>query len=119
MVRLYLGLVISAASGLPYTPFIAPGIVAEENSARMPWTHTIDLNLSKEIKLGKTSVEFLLDIRNLLDTRNVRYVYALTGDPFNPGRISVGMRTEDYGHDPSNLGPPRTIKIGIRTKWLP
>ncbi len=113
------GMILSAASGLPYTPFIAPGIVAEENSARMPWTSTIDLNVSRKYTVGKTSIEFLLDIRNLLDTKNVRYVYPETGDPFNPGRIAVGMRTEDYGHDPSNLGPPRTIRVGIRTRWLP
>ena len=118
-VGLRLGLTFQASSGLPYTPFIAPGVVTEENSARMPWTQTLDLTLNKSWQFGNTNFDLLLEIRNLLDAKNVRSVYPATGDPFNPGRTSVYMETEDYARNPSHLGPPRTIRLGLRMRWLP
>ncbi len=114
-----LGIAFRIASGLPYTPFIAPGVVAEENSARMPWTQTFDVTLNKSWRLGKAAATLMIEIRNLFDAKNVFAVYPATGDPFNPGRTTAYMSTEDYARNPSHLGPPRTLRVGLRVRWLP
>jgi outer membrane receptor for ferrienterochelin and colicin len=103
---------ISAGSGLPYTPFVDPTIRIPENSGRKPWTFRADVRLRKRFQLGFTKLEGLLEITNLTNYQNVLYVYARTGKPFDPGFSGVGT-SEDANHDPENVGPPRMIKVGF------
>jgi hypothetical protein len=44
------------------------------------------------------------------DHRNVLYVYGDTGDP---DFTLVGGYSTEYMRDPSNYGPPRSIRLGL------
>ncbi len=103
------------ATGLPYTPYAPPGVVVEENSARMPATLSLDFRLSRAVHLRGQRLEAYLELRNATNHRNVRFVYPRTGDPWDPGQYGgVGVCTEDYAKNPAHLGPPRTLSLGLR-----
>ena len=102
-------------SGLPYTPYIGLGVVVEQNSGRMDWSHSIDVLLHQGVRFGRTLFDFFISGMNLTDAENPRYVYPRTGKPWDSGEEGGGlMGSPDYIIDPSNIGPRRTIKAGIR-----
>ncbi|MFC1619559.1 carboxypeptidase-like regulatory domain-containing protein [Candidatus Neomarinimicrobiota bacterium] len=104
-------LVVRASSGYPYTPSGRDIGFVERNSLRMPSTYTIDAEIGKKFIFGgKISGRVFAEILNLTDHKNIRYVYSDTGDP---DFTFYGGRSEDYMRDPSNYGPPRTIRIGL------
>ena len=107
---------ISAGSGLPYTPYVDPTIRVPVNSGRKPWTFSTDIRLRKGLQLGFARLEGLLEITNLTNYQNVLYVYSRTGKPFDPGFSGVGT-TEDANHNPARVGPPRMIKVGFNVSW--
>jgi len=90
----------SAVSGRPYTPALAPdrfgatGFAGGFNSARQPWTFTIDMRVDKNWTISgpesKRPVNLNVYFRaeNLLDARNVTNVYRATGDPRNDGFLN-------------------------------
>jgi len=98
------------ASGFPYTPIDREGYRGPKNSARMPSRFNVNLRAWREFKIGFAKVGFELEVQNLLNTKNVVYVYPTTGSPDYSG---LG-RSSSYDRDPSNYGPPRRIWIGIR-----
>jgi hypothetical protein len=103
------------SSGLPYTPYIGLGVVVEQNSGRMDWGYSIDMLLHQGIRFGNTLLDFFISGTNLTDAKNPRYVYPRTGKPWDSGEEAGGlMGSPDYIIDPSNVGPRRTIKAGIR-----
>jgi len=103
------------ASGLPYTPYIGLGVVVEQNSGRMDWGYSIDMLLHQGVRFGSTLLDFFISGTNLTDAQNPRYVYPRTGKPWDSGEEGGGlMGSPDYIIDPSNIGPRRTIKAGIR-----
>jgi outer membrane receptor protein involved in Fe transport len=109
------GLNCQLSSGLPYTPYIGLGVVVEENSGRMEWGYSIDMLLHQGLRLGRTLLVFFISGNNLTDAENPRYVYPRTGLPWDAGEEGGGlMGSPDYIIDPSNIGPRRTIKAGIR-----
>ena len=104
-----------AASGLPYTPYIGTGVVVEENSGRQDWEYSLDIMIHQGIRLGKTTVDFFVKGINITDHLNPRYVYSRTGKPWYSGEEAGGlMGSHDYITDPSNVGPRRLIKAGLR-----
>ena len=107
-------ILINSASGLPYTPYVDPGIQIDRNSERKPWTFTIDLKAKKSFQtdLGKMTV--MLEIKNLTNYENIKFVYSRTGDPFDTGSYSVGSIDKDSDYNPSHIGPGREISIGFR-----
>ncbi|MFC1484036.1 TonB-dependent receptor domain-containing protein [Candidatus Neomarinimicrobiota bacterium] len=107
---------ISAGSGLPYTPFVDPTIRIPENSGRKPWTFQVDIRVRKGFQMGFVKLEGLLEITNLTNYQNVLHVYARTGKPFDPGFSGVGT-SEDANHNPARVGPPRMIKVGFNVSW--
>ena len=110
-----IGINAQLASGLPYTPYIGLGVVVEENSGRMEWSHSIDMLVHQGIRFGRTLLVFFISGKNLTDAKNPRYVYPRTGLPWDAGEEGGGlMGSPDYIIDPSNIGPRRTIKAGIR-----
>jgi hypothetical protein len=112
-----IGINLRAASGLPYTPYISEGVVVEENSARMAWEYSLDVMVRQGFRFGATTVEFFVSGTNLTDAKNPRYVYPRSGKPWDPGEEYGGlMGSEDYVIDPSNVGPRRTIKAGMRIR---
>ena len=144
------GLVLSAQSGLPYTrlepntgfsigdSFTAPARGAI-NSARLPWTHQIDLRLDKQIAIGPSTVELFAWIENVLGTENVLAVYRSTGMPDEDGYLATGAGGnlspeqqalyQAYISGPVNVGgnqstsapyvygQPRQIRLGLRASF--
>ena len=109
------GINLRFATGLPYTPYAPPGVVVEENSARMPPTFSLDLRLQRAVHLLGHRLEAFLVVQNATNHRNARFVYSRTGDPWDPGQYGgVGVCTEDYAKNPAHLGPPRTVSLGLR-----
>jgi hypothetical protein len=100
-------------SGLPYTYNPARAIyVAEPNNARLPAQFTVDLYARKAFDLGPLELGIFVDIRNLLDRKNVVYVYPATGSPDQSGEESV-KATPDWQQDPTNYSAPRTVYLGV------
>lgn len=98
-------------SGLPYTPESARGLRLDEpNSARMPWTMTIDLRATKLFKFMGLKYTLFLDGRNLLNKRNVLAVWSNSG---KPDATIDWDDTEDSVNRPQWLSPPRTIEVGL------
>ncbi len=107
---------VTAGSGLPYTPYVDPTVRVPINSARKPWTFSADARLRRRFSFGRLRVEGLLEIINLTNHQNVLQVYARTGKPFDPGFSGVGT-SEDANHNPARIGPPRMIKAGFNVSW--
>jgi len=106
-----------AASGLPYTPYISEGVVVEENSGRKDAEYSLDIMIHQGIRLGTTTVDFFVKGINITDHLNPRYVYSRTGKPWDSGEEAGGlMGSRDYIIDPSNVGPRRLIKAGMRIR---
>lgn len=111
-----LGLFYYFESGLPYTPFLGPGVVAEPNSARMPPNQSLDLRLDYGFKVKNVSYSLVLQVENLFNFMNPVSVYPATGDPLEAGEYGSKHRSEDLEKDPSHLGPPRSIRFGIKVE---
>jgi len=110
-------ILIQAASGLPYTPYVDPTVRVEVNSARMPWTSTVDFRAVKKFRLFDFAASAFLEITNLFNTQNVKVVYSRTGKPFDTGESGLVGSSPDADHNPSNVGPPRIIKAGFQLIW--
>jgi len=106
-------LVAQYGSGLPYTFNPARSIyVAEPNNALLPERITVDLYARKAFTFGPVQLGVFVDVRNLLDRKNVVSVYSATGSPDYSGDESV-KSTPDWQHDPTNYASPRTIYVGV------
>jgi outer membrane receptor for ferrienterochelin and colicin len=107
-------LVVRVSSGYPYTPTPNGRVISyiPKNSARMPATYSVDVQVSKDWNIGPTVFTAFVEVLNLTDHKNVVYVYTDTGEP----DVSTGppMPSQDYVHDPSNYGPPRRVRLGAR-----
>ena len=118
------------SSGYPYTPTVytteATGSNSSysgfiENSARMPSSLNINLQISKIFKIGRFNVAVLCSITNLFDTRNVKGVYSDTGLPNTTSRESIDSKrllelasTQEYFNSTGNVSAPRNIQLGLR-----
>jgi outer membrane receptor protein involved in Fe transport len=106
-------LVAQYGSGLPYT--FNPGraiYVAEPNNALLPERFTLDVYARKSFDLGPVELGIFVDVRNLLNRKNVVSVYSATGSPDLSGEESV-KATQDWQRDPTNYSSPRTIYVGV------
>ncbi len=107
--------IVKAGSGYPYTPGGRDVGFVVKNSLRMPATYAIDLVIGKEFRIaGLSKVRLFAEVLNLTDRKNVVYVYSDTGEPdftYVGGASTEGMR------DPSNYGPPRSIRLGASVKF--
>lgn len=109
-------LLVNAGSGLPYTPFVDPTIRVEINSARMPWTYSVDLRVKKRFNIGPAALTGFFEVTNLTDHQNVLVVYSRTGKPFDPGFAGVGTSL-DANHNPAHVGPGRELRLGVSVDW--
>jgi outer membrane receptor protein involved in Fe transport len=111
--RLRANLVGRFGSGLPYTPTTPRGKpTGDKNSARQPWTSTVDLRLQYEWTSGRGFyVQPFVDISNLFNKRNVLRVFSDTGAP--DATLDPGLSPE-YVDRPHYFGPPRHILFGVR-----
>ncbi|MBC8479312.1 MAG: TonB-dependent receptor [FCB group bacterium] len=110
-------ILINAASGLPYTPYVDPTFRVDVNSARKPWTYSVDLRMKKRVAVGRMSVTGFLEVINLTDHKNVLTVFSKTGKPFDSGESGSVGSSEDANHNPAAVGPGRTIKFGTTLEF--
>jgi outer membrane receptor for ferrienterochelin and colicin len=110
-----LSLILRASSGAPYTPSGRDVGFVERNSLRQPGIYTIDMILGKSFFIVENiEARIFAEIYNLTDHRNILYVYPDTGDP---DFSFVGNHSLEYLRDPSNYGPPRTIRLGVSVRF--
>jgi len=108
-------LILKASSGAPYTPSGRDIGFVEKNSLRQPGLYNIDLMIGKEFEFsGNLRLRVFAEIWNLTNHRNVLYVYGDTGDP---EYTTVGGYSQEYMHDPSNFGPPRSVRLGFTMRF--
>ncbi|MBM3332237.1 hypothetical protein FJY68_10395 [candidate division WOR-3 bacterium] len=111
-----------AGNGFPYSPPGGKGDPATWNTYTGPWRSNIDAVLTKPVKLGRVRIDLVAEVLNLLDIRDVLYVYPETGSPVSDGEqfyyfdfefvrndTSVtpqwfGNRNYDPGRDPNHDG---------------
>jgi len=111
----YWNFILRGSSGYPYTPSGRNTGYVEKNSARMPATYSLDAEISKDWKLSDVTLTVFAEVLNLTDHRNVVYVYTDTGEP---DATTIGRHSEEYVKDPSDWGPPRRIRLGMRLKFF-
>jgi len=105
-------ILLNTGSGLPYTPYVDPTFRVDMNSARKPWTFSMDLRIKKRLIFKSIAMTSFLEIINLTNYENVYYVYSRTGKPFDPGFSGVGTSV-DANHNPSHVGRGRNMKAGL------
>jgi outer membrane receptor protein involved in Fe transport len=77
-------IIVRALSGLPFSRFdtlATDSLVGLPNDSRLPMTATVDLLVRRPLRLGGTTGGLYLDVRNLLNRRNVVAVRRDTGEP--------------------------------------
>lgn len=109
--------IFRASSGLPYTPYVDPTVRIDINSARKPWTSSLDFRLQKQFPLSFISLAWFMEITNLFDNENVLFVYSRTGKPFDNGQPGLVGSSPDANHNPAHVGAPRSITTGIQIIW--
>lgn len=107
--------IFKASSGAPYTPSGRDIGFVEKNSLRQPGVYNLDLMIGKEFEFTNSlRLRVFAEILNLTDHRNILYVYGDTGDPTF---TTVGGYSKEYMEDPSNFGPPRSIRLGFTLRF--
>lgn len=95
----------SVSSGTPYTYN-----VFQPNALRAPFLSDIDLMAYKELDIYKVKARIFIQITNLLNRRNIYWVYADSGVP---GQGADPGHSHDYYDDPTQYGPDRNFQFGI------
>jgi outer membrane receptor for ferrienterochelin and colicin len=95
----------SASSGLPYTynQF-------QPNAERAPWQSSLDVMAFKEFVLSGVTARLFVQVNNLLNRKNVWWVYPDSGQP---GVDANPSTSDDYTNDPSMWGPGRRVQAGV------
>ncbi|MBS4033059.1 MAG: TonB-dependent receptor [Ignavibacterium sp.] len=110
-----ISLIARASSGTPYTPGGRDVGFVVRNSLRQPGNYNIDLMIGKEFEFGaKYKLRLFAEFLNLTDHRNIIYVYRDTGEP---DFTFEGALSPEYMQDPSNFGPPRSIRLGLTFRF--
>jgi hypothetical protein len=140
-----LNVIVSAASGTPFTPqvvynevtlgSVSPTPDGPRNSEYGPWTFQIDLKAERRFRMGSFSIAPYIWVKNLLDTENAYQVYESTGQPDNTnylktpeGQLLADTEPDDTGlngeqkyrikeQNPQNYGVPRQILFGLRVSF--
>ncbi len=126
-------LVFSFHSGHPYTPEDLRGNkLGDENSARMPGWWSVNMNASRQVKIGPAKLVLSALVDNLFNTKQVINVYSTTGEPDNHGDpepsltqfgfLSIASTRyspqSDYNHD-GIITPPemKTAYMAARSDY--
>jgi len=134
-----LGMIANFQTGTPYTPILPSSIphtiTYTQNSARQPVQWNVDLKFEKFFKSGNVNYSFFVQVLNLFDTENERYVYASTGralqaveetsdatrfldirkriERHDPGLFGIDIINGYYSHRPERLSRPREVRVGF------
>ncbi len=110
-----ISLIMKFNSGAPYTPGGRDVGFVIKNSLRRPSTYNIDLMIGKQIEIAnKLKLRLFAEILNITDHRNILYVYRDTGEP---DFTFEGNHSKEWMQDPSNFGPPRSIRFGATIRF--
>jgi outer membrane receptor protein involved in Fe transport len=98
-------IIFRAQSGLPYTrsDTTADSVVHAPNDSRLPSTSTLDLLLRRPLRLGGARGGIYLDVRNLLDRRNVVAVRRDSGTPDATEDVIDQMAEDAYAEHPEAI----------------
>ena len=97
--------ILRLASGLPFSMSDSTGdsLVGLPNGSRLPNTSSLDLLIRRTIRLGGTTGGIYLDVRNVLNRRNVVAVRRDSGEP-QPTQPAIELMAEQaYQADPSPI----------------
>jgi len=90
------------------------------NSKRMPPTSNVNLVFNKDFKVWKLNYSIKAWVDNLLDKKNVSYVYGNTGRPDTDENYfdqalnrNVVYPGQEVQNNPLHWGPGRNIKLGL------
>jgi hypothetical protein len=125
-----LNFIMSAGSGLPYTPtevskYAFAGVpsarvAARRNSQNQPWTFRIDMKADKTFYFaGNMNVNVYVQVLNLLDRKNVTTVYSSSGradDDGFPVQTLSQRQQDQYSliyKDGFNWDTPRQARLGV------
>ena len=97
--------ILRAQSGLPFTlsDTTADSLSRAPNSSRLPGTSTIDLLIRRPLRLGGAMGGIYLDVRNLLDRRNVVAVRRDSGTPLATNDVIEQMAEDAYAAHPEPI----------------
>jgi len=108
--------IAQAASGFPYTPVSRMGFDedVEPNSARQPWTATVDLRAQKQIQAAQATLAFFLEVTNLFDRINPLFVNPQTGQLWETPRE---LANYDAVYNPALADQRRIVKAGLKVEF--
>ncbi len=95
--------------GLPYTYS-----QFQPNAERAPMITSLDVIGQKEFDLGSLNARFFIQVLNLLNRKNVWWVYADSGQP---GIDTSPATSDDYTNNPLMWGPGRRIQVGVSLNY--
>ncbi|MFN2570500.1 MAG: carboxypeptidase regulatory-like domain-containing protein [Gemmatimonadales bacterium] len=103
--------IVRASSGLPFTMTNVTGdtLLGLPNSHRLPMLLTVDLLLRRPLRLGSWQGSVYVDVRNLLNRRNIEAVRRETGEPnLTPQQITTLAESAYAAHpEPIPYESPR------------
>lgn len=102
-------------SGFPYTPIIDGNVVVEPLSERWPFSHQVDLKISKNLNWFNQTFRLSMQVKNLFDRKNIMTGYYRTGDPEDPGTSSYYTLSSSYwnARNLANYRLRRIIYFGL------
>ena len=97
--------ILRLASGLPFSMSDSTGdsLVGLPNGSRLPGTSSLDLLVRRPLRVGGMTGGIYLDIRNLLDRRNIVAARRDTGQPEADEVAIERMAEAAYQDDPSPI----------------
>ena len=97
--------IFRVTSGLPFSRTDSTGdsLVGLPNGSRLPYTSSLDLLVRRALKLGRVQGGLYLDVRNLLDRRNVVAVRKDTGEPGPDDRAIAADAEAAYAAHPEPI----------------
>jgi carboxypeptidase family protein len=97
--------IVRFGTGLPYSRTNAAGdsIIGLPNSTRLPSTYTLDLLVRRPLHLGSSRGGIYLDVRNLLNRRNIIAVRRDTGLPEASAATINQMAEQAYQAHPEEI----------------
>jgi len=111
--NLNFSLLAEFSSGLPYTPISDDRTqFFEKNSARMPWTKSVDIRLEKKFPLSFFELSVFVEATNIFDWLNPLVVQSRSGKVWDDGKSTLFGSGEDIRHNPKDVGPPQIVKLG-------
>ena len=78
-------------------------LVGVPNNSRLPWTHSLDLLVRRPLRLGRVRGGIYLDMRNVLNRRNIVAVRRDTGLPGPDDQSINALAEQAYQAHPEEI----------------